>query len=386
MQKTFLLFLSLFWMMPIEAQIQTGAEQLNRWLPFLRDKQVSLVVNQTSRVGASHLVDTLLASHIQIKNLFAPEHGIRGDHGAGEKVASGKDDKTGISIISLYGKHKKPTHEDLAGVELVVFDIQDVGARFYTYISTLHYVMEACAEQGIPVLVLDRPNPNGHYIDGPVLDTAYRSFVGMHPVPVVHGMTIGEYAIMINGEGWLAGGARCELEVITMTGYDHSVPYVLPVAPSPNLPNALSVQLYPSLCFFEGTNVSVGRGTASPFQIIGSPFLKGEFWDTSFIPQPNAQAAPNPPHKGKLCYGHSFLDLNEAGFRMDSLNVQWLIDAYQSSSNKDKFFNDFLSKLAGSEELEKQIKAGMSEKQIRATWQDGLCGFKLIRKKYLLYD
>jgi len=371
--------------MPLTAQIQTGAEQLNAYLPFIRDKQIALVVNQTSRIGCSHLVDTLLAQNIQIKTLFAPEHGIRGDHGAGEKVKSGVDAQTGLPIISLYGNHKKPTAADLKGVELLVFDIQDVGARFYTYISTLHYVMEACAEQNIPVLVLDRPNPNGHYIDGPMLDTAYRSFVGMHPVPVVHGMTIGEYAMMINGEGWLKGRIKCELAVIQLQEYTHDTPYFLPVAPSPNLPNNLSIQLYPSLCFFEGTSVSVGRGTASPFQIIGSPFLKGNFWDTSFTPMPNPVAAPHPPHEAKKCIGHSFLAMDTLGFQMNSLNIEWLILAYQSSSNKELFFNDFLKKLAGGIELERQIKAGMTGAEIRATWQEGLSQYKLIRGKYLLY-
>jgi len=385
MQKTFLLFLSLLWMMPGMAQIQTGAEQLNAYLPFLRDKQIALVVNQTSRVENTHLVDTLLSEEIQIKALFAPEHGIRGDHGAGEKVKSGRDAKTGLPIISLYGNHKKPTQEDLKGVELVVFDIQDVGARFYTYISTLHYVMEACAEKNIPVLVLDRPNPNGHYIDGPVLDTAYRSFVGMHPVPVVHGMTIGEYAMMINGEGWLAGRIKCELAVIQLQGYTHQTPYSLPVPPSPNLPNSLSIQLYPSLCFFEGTNVSVGRGTATPFQIIGSPFLKGDFWDTTFKPMPNPVAAPHPPHEGKTCYGYSFQSYNTPDFRMAILRIDWLILAYNSTENKEHFFNDFLKKLAGTEQLEQQIKAGKTSTEIRAGWQEGLDTYSVIRAKYLLY-
>lgn len=372
--------------MPGMAQIQTGAEQVNAYLPFLRDKQIALVVNQTSRVGNTHLVDTLLSEEIQIKALFAPEHGIRGDHGAGEKVKSGRDTKTGLPIISLYGNHKKPTQEDLKGVELIVFDIQDVGARFYTYISTLHYVMEACAEQNIPVLVLDRPNPNGHYIDGPILDTAYRSFVGMHPVPVVHGMTIGEYAMMVNGEGWLKGKMRCELAVIQLQGYTHQTPYVLPVPPSPNLPNHLSIQLYPSLCFFEGTNVSVGRGTVSPFQLIGSPFLQGDYWDTSFIPMPNPIAAPHPPHEGKHCTGYSFLSMDSTNMRMDSLNLSWLILAYQSTPNKAEFFNDFMRKLAGTRELENQIKSGKSAIEIRETWQEGLEDYLVTRKKYLLYE
>ncbi|MBI1223498.1 MAG: DUF1343 domain-containing protein [Bacteroidetes bacterium] len=385
MHKTFLLSLSLFCLLPLHAQIKVGAERMHQYLPFLRDKEVCLVVNQTSRVGNQHLLDTLLSQGVQVKALFAPEHGIRGDHGAGEKVSSGKDAQTGLPIISLYGKHKKPTKEDLAGVGMVVFDIQDVGARFYTYISTLHYVMEACAEQGIPVLVLDRPNPNGHYIDGPILDTAYRSFVGMHPVPVVHGMTVGEYAQMINGEGWLNGGIRCELEVIELEGYTHQSRYSLPVPPSPNLPNDLSIQLYPSLCFFEGTEVSVGRGTATPFQIIGSPYLKGKYWDTSFVPKSIPNAAPNPPFLNAECYGKSFLYLNTKGFQMDSLDFAPLIQAYQDNQGEKAFFNSFFDKLAGGDELREQIIVGTSMTEIRLSWQEGLEAYKLMRKKYLLY-
>lgn len=386
MQKTFLLFLHLLWMFPLSAQIRVGAERMNQYLPFLRDKKIALVVNQTSRVGSQHLADTLLSSGIAIKALFAPEHGIRGDHGAGEKVNSGKDEQTGLPIISLYGKHKKPTRQDLAGVGLVVFDIQDVGARFYTYISTLHYVLEACAEQGIPVLVLDRPNPNGHFVDGPVLDTAYRSFVGMHPIPVVHGMTIGEYARMINGEGWLKGGIHCELEVIEMEGYTHQSTYSLPVPPSPNLPNDLSIKLYPSLCFFEGTEVSVGRGTASPFQIIGSPYLVGTYWDTSFRPVSIPHAAPNPPFQNTLCYGKSFLSLDSSDFKMDSLNLEPLLQAYANHSSKVDFFNAFFDKLAGGDVLRSQIINKASITEIRQSWQPGLEAFKMIRKKYLIYE
>lgn len=385
MHKSFLLSLSLFLTLSIQAQFTTGAEQINRYLPFLRDKQVSLVINQTSRIGETLLVDTLLSHGITVKSLFAPEHGIRGDHGAGEKVKSGKDEKTGIPIISLYGSHRKPTPSDLKGVDIVVFDIQDVGARFYTYISTLHYVMEACAEQNIPVLVLDRPNPHGHYIDGPILDTAFKSFVGMHPVPVVHGMTVGEYAQMINEEAWLKGKVKCNLAVITMQGYQRNMRYALPVPPSPNLPNNLSVQLYPSLCFFEGTNVSVGRGTSVPFQIIGSPFLQGDFWDTTFTPVSIPHAAPNPPHLGKACIGYSYLKHDVPGFKMDSLNISWLIKAYQESEQKEKFFNSFIHQLAGGKHLAEQIKSGLTEQEIRATWQSGLKAFSKTREKYLIY-
>ncbi|MDX5321804.1 MAG: DUF1343 domain-containing protein [Bacteroidota bacterium] len=386
MHKTFLLFLALLGFSCADSQIQTGADQVSSWLPFLRDKSVGLVVNQTSRVGEQHLADTLLSLGIKVQALFAPEHGIRGDHGAGEKVKSGKDIKTGLPIISLYGSHKKPTKEDLKDMGLVVFDIQDVGARFYTYISTLHYVMEACAEQGIPVIVLDRPNPNGHYVDGPVLDTQFRSFVGMHPIPVVHGMTIGEYASMINGEGWLKGGIQCELHVVKLKGYTHKTPYHLPVAPSPNLPNDLSIQLYPSLCFFEGTQVSVGRGTATPFQIIGSPYLSGEFWDTSFRPISIPHAAPNPPFLNTDCRGKSYLYLNSPEFRMTKLDLDPLIKAHASHSSRIDFFNDFFDKLAGSEELRHQIRNMDSEETIRASWQPGLEAYKQMRRKYLLYE
>lgn len=391
MHKTFLLFFSLFILNPLGAQIRTGAEQLNSYLPFLRDKKIALVVNQTSRVGETHLVDTLLSHSVQIQALFAPEHGIRGDHGAGENVKSVKDPQTGLPIISLYGSHKKPTREDLKGVGLVVFDIQDVGARFYTYISTLHYVMEACAEQGIPVLVLDRPNPNGHYVDGPVLDTAHRSFVGMHPIPVVHGMTIGEYAQMINGEGWLKGGIQCSLEVIPVLNYTHQTPYEVPVAPSPNLPNELSIKLYPSLCFFEGTNVSLGRGTETPFQVFGSPYFitdsENTLWDTSFIPVSMPHSAPNPPHKGVRCYGTSFRrHLGDTTFVFTGLDLDFLLKAYLTTPDTSKFFNDFFVKLAGTGQLQKDIEAGKSEETIRASWQPGLDRFKEVRGRYLLYE
>ncbi len=370
---------------PARAQFHTGAERIHDYLPFLRDRDVALVVNQTSRVGDRHLVDTLLDHTIRIRCLFAPEHGIRGNHGAGEKVKSGLDPVTGIPVISLYGDHKKPTPNDLRGVGLVVFDIQDVGARFYTYISTLHYVMRACAELEIPVLVLDRPNPNGHIVDGPVLKPGFESFVGMDPIPVLHGLTVGEYAIMLNEEGWLGAGLRCNLEVMEMENYRHDMPYVLPVPPSPNLPNSLSIALYPSLCFFEGTSVSVGRGTGAPFQVFGSPFLMGD-WDTSFRPVAMPGSAPHPPYEDRLCFGHSFRGkLYDTSFRMDRLDLSYLIRAYHASSEKQKFFNDFFEKLAGTDTLRRQILDGVPEKEIRESWENDLQAYRKMRSRYLLY-
>ena len=286
-------------------QIVMGAELGGAYLPILHDHAVAVVANQTSRVGDMHLVDFLIDRYVNVRKVFAPEHGFRGDAGAGEKVSSGKDSRTGLPIISLYGANKKPTAEQLADVGVVVFDIQDVGARFYTYISTMTYVMEACAEQGKKMLVLDRPNPNGHYVDGPVLESGFESFVGLHPVPVVHGMTIGEYALMVNGEGWLKDGIKCNLEVVKCSGWDHNTPYELPVKPSPNLPNDMAIALYPSLCFFEGTKVSVGRGTELPFQQIGAPwFTEGS---VSFTPR-SMPSAKYPKHEGQECRG---FDLRE---------------------------------------------------------------------------
>ncbi len=365
----------------------TGAEQPALYLPLLQEAgPVALVVNQTSTVGHAHLVDTLLAMQVDIQTIFAPEHGFRGDADAGEKIADGKDPKTGLPIISLYGSNKKPKPEQLQGLGMVIFDIQDVGARFYTYISTMHYVMEACAEAGIPVLVLDRPNPNGHYVDGPLLDPSFQSFVGMHPVPVVHGMTIAEYAQMINGEGWLAGGATCKLHIVPCAGYTHQTAYELPVPPSPNLPNARSIYLYPSLCFFEGTNVSVGRGTPNQFQVIGHP--DSRIGDYHFTPQPR-YGARSPKHNGASCRGYSFVEVPPAEIREEGqLNLSYLIAFFEDwKGSPESFFLKtlFIDKLAGSDLLRKQILAGMSAREIRKTWAPGLEQFKPVRKKYLLY-
>ena len=364
-----------------------GAYSTQEYLGLLSNKKIAIVANQTSVIrNASgtryaHLVDSLVSLGVDIVKVFAPEHGFRGQLDAGEKVEDQKDPKTGLPIISLYGKNKKPTGEQLTGIDLVVFDIQDVGARFYTYISTLHYIMEACAENEISLLVLDRPNPNGHYVDGPVLETKFTSFVGMHPVPVVYGMTIGEYAQMINGEKWLNNGIQCKLTVIELKGYDHSTPYELPIKPSPNLPNGKAVNLYPSLCFFEGTTVSCGRGTEQQFQIFGSPELPENIFAYSFTPEPNF-GSKYPKHQGKLCFGRNLQNTE----RLKEINLEWLIEAYQNHKNKDSFFNDFFVKLAGTAELRKNIEEGLSPDSIRDQWQEDLKVFKAVREKYLLYD
>jgi len=365
-------------------EINTGASQLSAYLPLLKGKKVAIVGNPTSivfdgRKKAVHLVDTLISHHIKITKVFAPEHGFRGKADAGEVIKNGIDLKTQLPIISLYGKNKKPSAELLKNVDIIIFDIQDVGARFYTYISTLHYVMEACAENKIPVLILDRPNPNGHYIDGPLLEQSFKSFIGVHPIPIVHGMTIGEYAQMINGEKWLVNAIKCELKVITMKNYTHSKSYDLPIKPSPNLPNATSINLYPSLCLFEGTNISVGRGTNKQFQIYGAPTLPKT--DFTFTPQPN-EGAKHPKHEKNVCYGKDLRSVKT----LNQLNLQWLISAYTNSTEKSTFFTSFFKKLAGSESLQKQIEQGLSENEIRATWKKELENFKKIRSKYLLYD
>jgi len=364
-----------------------GAYSTSEYLELLSNKKIAIVANQTSVIrnapgtGYTHLVDSLASLGVDIVKVFAPEHGFRGQLDAGEKVEDQKDPKTGLPIISLYGKNKKPTGEQLSGIDLVVFDIQDVGARFYTYISTLHYIMEACAENGISLLVLDRPNPNGHYIDGPVLETEFTSFVGMHPVPVVYGMTIGEYGRMINGEKWLKNGIQCKLTVIGLKGYDHNTSYELPIKPSPNLPNGKAINLYPSLCFFEGTTVSCGRGTEQQFQIFGSPELPENVFPYTFTPEPNF-GSKYPKHQGKRCFGRNLQNTD----RLKELNLEWLIEAYQNHKSKDSFFNDFFVKLAGTAELRKNIEEGLSPDSIRELWQEDLKLFKAIREKYLLYD
>lgn len=360
-----------------------GAQRTGEYLPLIKDQRVAVVTNQTGMIGQRHLVDSLLVMKVNVVKVFAPEHGFRGDADAGEHVKSGKDASTGLPLVSLYGENKKPKAEQLADVDVLLFDIQDVGVRFYTYLGTLHYVMEAAAENGKQVIVLDRPNPNGFYVDGLVLDMKYSSFVGMHPVPLVHGMTVGEYAQMINGEGWLKGAVKCELTVIPCSGYDHAFKYELPIRPSPNLPNASSVYLYPSLGLFEGTIVSVGRGTDRPFQCIGYPGCPlGRY---AFTPK-SVPGAKEPPYKNIVCNG---LDLQEYGAFQSRLeehiNLKWLIEMYAEAADKPKFFTSFFEKLAGGSALREQIIAGKDEKVIRASWAEGLAHFKEIRAKYLLY-
>ncbi len=368
-----------------ENSIVMGANLTQQYLPLLKGKKIGIVGNQTSVIFKEdgtyvHLVDSLLSSNIQIEKVFSPEHGFRGKADAGEKVKDGMDTKTGLPLVSLYGSNKKPTDEQLKGVEMMIFDIQDVGVRFYTYISTLHYVMEACAENNIPLLVLDRPNPNGHYIDGPILEESQQSFVGMHPVPIVHGMTIGEYAQMINGENWLKNEVKCELMVIKMKNYTHQKAYSLPIKPSPNLPNDQAINLYPSLCFFEGTKVNAGRGTNYQFQVFGSPELDSKTFNYSYTPESN-EGAKYPKNEGKLCYGMNLTSEE----KLAEINLEWLIKAYRNTKNKNEFFNNFFPKLAGTEKLQQQIESGMSESAIKTTWKKGLEDYQTTRKKYLLY-
>jgi uncharacterized protein YbbC (DUF1343 family) len=368
-----------------EQEVIVGAERTELYLPYLKTKRVALLVNHSSRVFGQHLVDYLIKSEVDIKRIFAPEHGFRGEADAGELVPSTMDSLTGIQIRSLYGKNKKPTPADLREIDVLVFDIQDVGARFYTYISTMHYAMEACAENGVEFLVLDRPNPNGFYTDGPVLQKGMESFVGMHPVPVVHGMTVGEYAKMINGEGWLAEKITCKLSVIEVVGWDHSDFYQLPVRPSPNLPNMLSVYLYPSLALFEGTNVSVGRGTDFPFQVFGSPFLNAGLFE--FVPTPKP-GAMSPKHNGMTCRG---IDLRQDGawsvIQEKRFNLEWMMLAYNNTYDKEDFFlkNGFFDLLSGNKKLHQQVVNGTGLERIRKSWTKDLEEFKNIRSKYLLY-
>lgn len=365
---------------PIISEIQTGADNFEAYIPVLKGKKTGVVTNQTGILSnKTHLVDFLLEEKIQVSKIFAPEHGFRGTADAGEHIVDGKDTKTGLPIISLYGDNKKPKPEQLSGIDMMVFDIQDVGARFYTYISTLHYIMEACAENSIPLLILDRPNPNGSIVDGPILEKENTSFVGMHQIPLLHGITIGEYAQMINGEKWLKNGVQCKLTVIPCLNYKREMGYSLPVKPSPNLPNDQAINLYASLCLFEGTNVSVGRGTEMQFQIYGSPFLPKS--DFSFTPIPNF-GAKEPLYKNQLCYGENLTKIE----KVNKLELKWLIKAYNTTSDKSKFFNDFFTKLAGTKKLREQIEKGISEEEIRKSWEKGLTDFKEMRKKYLIYN
>ena len=361
-----------------KARLAVGAEQFDKYLPLLRDKRVALVVNHTSMVGKTHLADTLKALGINLTKIFAPEHGFRGTADPGEHVDDGVDRKLGLPVVSLYGDNRKPKEEQLVDTDILIFDIQDVGTRFYTYISTLHYVMEACAENNKTLIVLDRPNPNS-FVDGPILDTAFRSFVGMHPIPVVHGLTVGELAQMVNGEGWLKGKLKCKLEVIPVLHWKRDQFYSCPVRPSPNLPDDQSIRLYPSLCFFEGTVISIGRGTQTPFQVIGHPMLKNMPYQ--FTPVSIEGMMKNPAFENEVCYG---IDLRNTPVER-RMNIQYVIDMYNAFPEKDKFFNSYFNTLAGNATLRKKIEDGVPEAAIRESWQAGLEEYLEMRGKYLIY-
>ena len=390
-KKTFALFLvgALSWVASAHAQklptpVTVGAERMDLLLPTLQGKRVALMVNQSSLVGSTgtHLVDTLLSQGINIVRLFVPEHGLRGKVDAGKNVRSGVDEKTGLPVVSLYGQRKRPTPEMLADIDLLVFDLQDVGTRFYTYISSMHYLMEACAEEGKTFVVCDRPNPND-FIDGPILEPDCRSFIGVDPLPVAHGLTVGELALMIDGERWLRGGNTCHVKVIPMAGWSHGDPYELPVRPSPNLPNSRSIELYPSLCFFEATIMSVGRGTSKPFQAIGYPDKR--FGSIVYTPQIKIGEDSNPRHKGKLCYG---TDYTSVSLPKRQIALSPLLDYYRKADslglqliNQRQLFD----LLAGTKKLRQQLSSGLSEEEIRASWQAGLKDFQAKRARYLLY-
>ncbi|MGD9930614.1 MAG: exo-beta-N-acetylmuramidase NamZ domain-containing protein [Mangrovibacterium sp.] len=377
----FIVLLVFGWKGCLAQELTCGANQPEQYLPLLTGKKVGLVVNHTSRVGDQHLLDFLLNEKVDVQKIFCPEHGFRGDADAGEMINDQTDAATGLPVISLYGDNKKPTPAQFQGLDVIVFDIQDVGVRFYTYLSTLHYVMEACAENRLPLLVLDRPNPNGDYLAGPVLTPAFKSFVGMHPIPVVHGCTLGELAGMINGEGWLIGGEKCDLTVIPVKNYTHQSRYSLPVKPSPNLPNDVSVRLYPSLCFFEATQVSIGRGTLFPFQVIGYPDSTfGDFW---FTPESLAGMAKKPLHEGRVCYGEDLREscLNHRFSLKYFLKYRQLFAAEADFLSSERWFN----LLAGTDQLLADIRAGKTLEEIEASWGPELGKYLSIRRNYLLY-
>lgn len=379
----------------------TGADNITSYFSLLNGKKVGIVTNQTGLISYDsiyqlqpenglpketiisktiHIVDYLIyKTDVELIKIYAPEHGFRGTAANGELITDGKDTKTGLPILSLYGNSKKPTPAQLEGIDILIFDLQDVGARFYTYISHLHYIMEACAENNIPLIILDRPNPNGGIIDGPILESEFSSFVGMHTIPVLHGMTIGEYALMINGEGWLANSIQCKLNIVPCENYKREMQYSLPVKPSPNLPNDQSINLYASLCLFEGTNVSIGRGTDMQFQVYGSPYLPNTGF--SFTPQPNL-GSTSPPNNGMNCYGEDLRTVE----KVNRLELKWLIKAYNETLDQSKFFTSFFTKLAGNKTLQFQIQSGMPEEQIRESWILGLEGFRIMRQKYLIYE
>ena len=383
-KSTFLFWLTMlsFTSASCQKQITISAANVDAYIPLLKQKKVGIVAHQASVISSAkstiHLVDMLKKNDVNIQKVFAPEHGFRGTADAGEKIEDRVDSKTQLPVISLYGKNRKPSKDQLKGIEIMVFDLQDVGVRFYTYLSTLHNVMEACAENNIPLIVLDRPNPNTHYIDGPVLNIEHKSFVGMHPVPIVYGMTIGEYAQMINGEKWLANSIKCDLTIIPLKNYTHQTTYELTIRPSPNLPNKQSIALYPSLCLLEPTRVSIGRGTDLQFQVYGHPgFPKTDF---SYVPKSNF-GSKNPKHKGQICYGENLTTINPPS----KIELKWLMNAYSDFPEKDSFFLKGFERISGVSNLKKQLIGGASEKTIRNSWTDGLNKFKKTRIKYLLY-
>jgi len=374
------------------SEIKTGAEQTEKYLPLLKGKRVGMVVNPTSVIGTQTVVDSLLKQGVKIQKIFGPEHGFRGDASAGVKVDDAVDTKTGIKAVSLYGKHSTPTAEDLADIDMMVFDIQDVGVRFYTYINTLQNVMEACAANNKELIILDRPNPNGYLIDGPILDPKFKSGIGVQPIPIAHGLTVGEYAEMLNGEGWLKNKVKCRITVIKNLNYDHEMEYVLPVKPSPNLNTQQAILLYPSTCLFEGTYLNHGRGTMFPFTIVGAPYLKDKF-KFSFTPKSIKGMSETPLFQNQVCYGLDLRNYDPAELRRSKqVNISWLIELYKASPQKADFFNTKLSKemgvierLVGVADFRQQVIEGKSEKEIRASWEPGLSAYKKMRLKYLLY-
>jgi uncharacterized protein YbbC (DUF1343 family) len=378
--------------LPAAKAIITGADQTSEYLKYLKGKRIAMVVNQTSIIGKTPSVDSLLSLGINIVKVFGPEHGFRGNASNGAKVSDEKDPKTGIPVISLYGKFKKPTKEHLADVDLVIFDIQDVGCRFYTYINTLDHVMESCAENNKELMILDRPNPNGYVVDGPILEDHLHSGIGIHKIPITHGMTMGEFAQMLNGEKWLPGQLQCKLKIVKVANYTHDTPYELPVFPSPNLNSQQSIILYPSICPFEGTIVSQGRGTYMPFTVLGAPLLKGKY-EFSFMPKSIQGMSETPLHQNQECYGLDLRKYDTASLRKSrQINLKWLIEMYKAYPDKERFFDmsqskqmNSFDKLAGTENLKKQIIAGTSEEEIRKSWEPGLSDYKNMRKKYLLY-
>lgn len=385
-RKIFCILITVSAVVGLEAQPVPGAERTGLYFPDLEGKKVGIMCNHTALVDGVHLVDTLLASGADVRLVFAPEHGFRGDADAGEHVKTYKDAKTGINVLSAYGSSRVPDPKEVAKVDVMLFDIQDVGLRFYTYLSSMHYLMESCAEAGVPLIILDRPNPNGMYVDGPILKQKHRSFIGMHHIPVVHGMTLGELAGMINGEGWLRDGLKCDVTVVPCSGYTHSTRYELPVKPSPNLPNQRSIYLYPSTCFFEATIVSLGRGTDFPFQVYGHPDMKDKGYTFSFTPEPR-EGAKDPLLKGKICYG---VDLRTEPSDMEvisrGVDLSYIIDVYNALGRRDKFFNNALERLAGVDYVRQMIENGHTAWEIKARWADDVKEFKKQRKPYLIYE